>query len=150
MKRKLTKVPRKQSVALKSKPVLRKTLRKNRTWHFTYYCMLLFLSSKRSFCLCDLYRSRNFGFVGFCQHEELFFNYCKWNYGRYGRTYWKIPGEPQADIYFKLGVYQPFRGMVPILVWDKNVRLVFNLLSSFSLLCPVGWLLKELITVSFY
>ena len=60
-----------------------------------------------------------------------------------------MPCEPREDVYFNLGKYQPFRGMVPTLVWYKNARVVLNFLTLSSFLCPVGGLLKEVITVSF-
>ena len=81
--------------------------------------------------------------------KNFFLNYGKWTYGRYGRTYWKISCEPRGDIYFKLAEHQPFRGMVPILVWYKNVRMFFNFHSFCSLFYPVGGVLKKVITVSF-
>ena len=49
MKGKLTKVSGKLSVAQKSKPVHQITLRRNRRWHFTYCCMVLFLSKNLAF-----------------------------------------------------------------------------------------------------
>ena len=61
----------------------------------------------KSYCLCHLYGSTEFGSMS----RHFFENYRKWSYGCYGCY------EPRADIYFKLGEYQTVKGMVPILVW---------------------------------
>ena len=49
MKQKSTKGPGKLSVAQKTEPETRRSLHQNRRQHFTYFCTLLFLSSKSDF-----------------------------------------------------------------------------------------------------
>ena len=76
-------------------------------------------------CLCDLYDSRDFGFVGFCQcREHLFIMVCVSLMD--GLTENKAWRKPRLDAHFRLKESQLFRGIVSILVLNKKVRLVFR------------------------
>ena len=78
------------------------------------------------FCLCDLYGSRDAGFVEFCQCREhfLFIMICVSLMD--GLTENKASHKPRAHVYFRLKESQPFRGMVSILVLNKKVYVIFS------------------------
>ena len=77
-------------------------------------------------CLCDLYGSRDFGFVGFSQRQEhfLFIMVCvSLMNGLADNKAWC---KPQEDVHFRLKELQPLRGMVSILVLNKKIHVVFS------------------------
>ena len=85
---------------------------------------LLFLNLSN--CLCDLYGSRDFAFVGFCQRQEhfLFIMVCVSLMDRLTEN--KAWRKPREDVHFRLKELQPLRGMVSILVLKKKVHVVFS------------------------
>ena len=70
------------------------------------------------YCFCDLHGSRDFGFVGLSQCREHFLFIMLCMSLMEGLTKNKGWRKPQADA-------KPFRGMVSILVLNKNVGVVF-------------------------
>ena len=61
------------------------------------------------FCLCDLYRSRDFGFVGFCERREHFFFIMVCVSLMDGLTENKAWRKSRAEVHFRLKESQPFR-----------------------------------------
>ena len=88
----------------------------------------LFILFRWPFCLCDLYGSRDFGFVRFCQRREhfLFIMVCVSLMD--GLTENKAQPKPRADVHFRLKESYPFRGMVCILVLNRKFCMVFSFL----------------------
>ena len=78
------------------------------------------------YCLCGLYGSRDFGFVGLsqCREHVLFIMVCFSLMDELTEN--KAWRKPRADVYFRLKESQPFREMVSILVLNKNDGVVFS------------------------
>ena len=106
---------------------------KNKNYWFFLYDQELKVSAKESknpsfFFLCDLYGTRDFGFVRLCQLREhfLFIMVCvSLMDGLTGNKAWR---KPRVDIDFRLKESQPYSWMVSILVLNfKLVRHFFQI-----------------------
>ena len=77
-------------------------------------------------CLCDLYGSRDFAFVRFCQCQEHFLLIMVCVSLMDGLTKNKAWCKPRVNVHFSLKESQPFRGMLSVLVLNKKVYVVFS------------------------